>query len=331
MDNFLQLVKNIFDLFDGKTYQEDGKKDCCKNLCRKKTTELHDVMLNLENKTIKCLDKGFVTLVDVLPRLVPNEQKTADYAVVQMARVSYGEGTKTINEDKGLIRYLMRHNHTTPFEGVVFKFHCKLPIFCARQIIRHRTASVNEQSGRYSILKDEFFFPSKDGLRQQSVVNKQGGDEVIDEDVANQFLNCLSNVSDSSYSLYETFLNKKLSREQARMMLPVNLYTEWYWQINLHNLLHFLALRCDEHAQYETRVFAEAMLKLITPIIPVVIEAWNDYHDHRGAMKLTRLEIEALKTSIANNSKFVQIDSDNKREKQEWLAKAKNLGLLIEG
>ena len=289
---------------------------------------MHDVMSNVPESTIKCLDKGFVTLVDVMPRLVPEDRKTADFAIVQAARVSYGDGTKTVNEDRGLIRYLLRHAHTTPFEMVEFKFHCKMPIFIARQWIRHRTANVNEYSGRYSIMKDEFYRPDIENVRQQSKSNKQGGEEKVSNLDAQEFLNSLDELCSRSYEDYFAFSGKGIAREQARMILPVNLYTEWYWKIDLHNLFHFLALRCDAHAQYEIRVFADAMLKLIEPIVPLAVEAWNDYHDHRGAVKLTRLEIEAISKSLGGMS-VSPLECDNKREQEEWVAKAKKLGLTV--
>jgi thymidylate synthase (FAD) len=286
-------------------------------------------MENIIEKTIKCLDLGFVTLVDVMPRLVPEDRKTADFAIVQAARVSYGDGTKTINEDRGLIRYLMRHSHSTPLEMVEFKFHMKLPIFCARQIIRHRMVSVNEYSGRYSVMKDEFYFPDVNNLRLQSKTNKQGGDDAIEVDTAKDFLAYLDEACIKSYQTYTDYLDKGIAREQARMILPLNLYTEWYWKIDLHNLFHFLGLRCDSHAQWETRVFAEAMLSLIQPIVPIAVEAWNDYHDHRGAMKLTKLEIDAIKRTFAGQ-KVKPLDCDNKREQAEWIAKAARIGLAVE-
>jgi len=291
----------------------------------------HDVMLNLKEKTIKCLDHGHVTLVDVMPRLAPDGQTTADYAIVQAARVSYGDGTKTLNEDRGLIRYLMRHLHTTPFEMCEFKFHCKMPIFIARQWIRHRTANVNEYSGRYSILKDEFFIP--EAARQQSTQNKQGGEQRLDNATSEQFSDYISSLCGEAYSKYEEFLEKGVSRELARISLPVNLYTEWYWKIDLHNLFHFLALRCDSHAQYEIRVFADAMLDLIRPIVPVSVEAWEDYNDHRGGVKLTRLEVEAIKGTLNRIKerhpgllKSEPIHSENNREQQEWTSKSTKLG-----
>lgn len=291
-------------------------------------------MANVPELTIKCLDKGFVSLVDVMPRIVPEDRKTADFAIVQAARVSYGDGTKTVNEDRGLIRYLLRHSHTTPFEMVEFKFCCKLPIFVARQWIRHRMSSTNEYSGRYSVMKDEFYIPDVDNIRQQSKNNKQGGDGKIETMDAEGFVAHLNAVCNESYGSYQDYLERGVAREQARMILPVNNYTEWYWKIDLHNLFHFLALRCDAHAQWEIRVFAEAMLKLIQPIVPVAVEAWNDYHDHRGAVKLTRLEIEAVKKFVdwaAHYGPFpgFPIDSDNKREQAEWIEKAKKLGIEV--
>lgn len=539
---------------------------------------MYDVLQNLTNKEIKCLDLGFVALVDVMPRLVPEEQKTADYAIVQAARVSYGDGTKSVNEDKGLIRYLMRHVHSTPFEMVEFKFHMKLPIFCARQIIRHRTVSVNEYSGRYSVMKDEFYFPNLDNLKLQSKTNKQGGADKIDAGTANDFLAHLDELCNKSYQAYIEYLDKGISREQARMILPLNLYcvhvdtpilthdlkwvkagdlqegdpllgfeeypgrgrgsgrrlmpstvanfsikkddlykiilsngdelicngehqwlgcyvsgsrrtwletkqiaknpnlwrllktfnvwksessydwgflsaafdgegyityttgngksvgfvqkdnpllsrvrkilgkegirwsefasgaktininilgglssvleflgrarpprllanwmadtngglfpkdtptiisvepigkgeiasfstssktyfangypchnTEWYWKVDLKNLFHFLGLRCDTHAQWETRVFAEAMLNLIQPIVPMAVEAWNDYNEFRGAVKLTRLEIDALLRSFSGQV-VKNISSDNKREQAEWAEKALRMGLTV--
>jgi thymidylate synthase (FAD) len=292
---------------------------------------LHDVLTNVTNPRINCLDHGFVELVDVMPRLVPDDdRKTSDYAIVQAARVSYGPGTKKVNEDRGLIRYLMRHLHTTPFEMVEFKFHCKMPIFVARQWIRHRTANVNEVSGRYSILKDEFYFPEVENIRQQSKSNRQGGEEKIEEEWATKYLNYLKTICTESYDIYEDYLGLGVSREQARMILPINLYTEWYWKIDLHNLFHFLGLRCDAHAQWEIRVFADAMLALIKPIVPFAVEAWEDYHDHRGAMKVTKLEIEAMQRALAG-FKVGKLDSDNSREQAEWQAKAARMGLTVEG
>jgi thymidylate synthase (FAD) len=266
----------------------------------------------------KVHEHGLVSLVDVMPRLVPLGQK-ADYAIVQAARVSYAEGTKQVNEDKGLIRYLMRHRHTTPSEMVEFKFHCAMPIFVARQWIRHRTANVNEMSGRYSVLPDKFYYPKINNVREQSVKNKQCSEGSITEIEAEEFIKLLEQHCKQSYSLYELALSKNIGREQARMVLPVNLYTEWYWKIDLHNLLHFLSLRADKHAQQEIQDYANAMIELIKPIVPVSIEAWDQYHPLRNGMLLSQLEVEAIKTGIFN--------SENKREISEWEEKRKILGI----
>lgn len=448
---------------------------------------MYDVLENLVEKKINCLDKGFVILVDCMPRLVP--EKTADYAICQMARVSYGEGTKKISEDRSLIRYLMRHAHSSPYESVNFKFYMKLPIFVARQIVRTRTAclasdveiytnakkikvadfykkwqktynhtklskikvlmltetnntfsytnindiwengekevlevelynnykikmtknhlcytekgwltleqavnpqirannvvtwkenhpgfaviennkvkfykiktikytgfekvydlevvgpyhnfvangfvvhnSINEISARYSILKEEFHYPDKENIKHQSKTNKQGGEDIVEDTVADTFLANLHETCDENYDIYQKFLTEDVSREQARMILPLNIFTEWFWCINLHNLFHFLALRCDSHAQFETRVYAEAMLSLIKPIVPFAVEAWEDYHDHRSAIKLTRLEIEAIQSSLAGKT-VKMIECDNKREQAEWVEKAKKIGLIVD-
>ena len=289
---------------------------------------MHDVLTNVSEKTIKCLDKGHVTILDVMPRLVPDDRKTADYAIVQAARVSYGDGTKTINEDRGLIRYLLRQKHTTPFEMIEIKFNVKMPIFIARQMVRHRTANINEYSGRYSMMKDEFYKPEIENVRQQSSVNKQGSGESINEVDASNFIEKIDSICNQSYEEYEKAIQNGVAREQARMLLPVNLYTEWYWKVDLHNLLHFLALRCDAHAQWEIRVFANAMLELIKPIVPWAIEAWEDYHEHRGAIRLTKLEVDAMVSSLGGIS-VNSLKTDNKREQEEWKTKAAMLGLSV--
>lgn len=279
---------------------------------------MHDVLSNPESLTIDCLDHGFVRLVDVMPREVTDQgDKTADGAIVQAARVSYGEGTKTINEDRGLIRYLMRHSHTTPLEMVEFKFHCKMPIFVARQWIRHRTANVNEVSARYTEMKDEFFIPEE--LRKQSATNKQGSDGGFRRVDELSYIGRIENVSKECYNAYGHMITAGVAKELARVVLPVNLYTEWYWKIDLHNLLHFLALRCDSHAQHQIRVFADAMLSLITPIVPLAIEAWEDYHPMRGGMRLSRQEVESLSKLLL----FARpkLNCDNQREVAEFEAK----------
>ena len=295
-------------------------------------TPLVDVMGGASRHQIACLDKGFVALLDAMPRLIPHGQ-TADSAIVQSARVSYGQGTKHINEDRGLIRYLLRHRHTTPFEMVEFKFHVAMPIFIARQWIRHRTANVNEYSGRYSVMPDRFYRPTLENVRRQSSSNRQGGAERFvttpgadvppdEAKTAEAFLDYLCE-SEALYKKYVDLTERGVSREMARIGLPVSLYTEWYWKIDLHNLLHFLSLRMDSHAQEEIRVYAQAMHDLIAPIVPLTIEAWNDYH--WGGVHLSRLEIEALRNAAAGGKG--DINTTNKREATEWAEKRAKLGL----
>jgi thymidylate synthase (FAD) len=278
---------------------------------------MRDLMEGDARREVPCLDHGMVALVDVMPRLAP-EGQTADQAIVQAARVSYGAGTKRVNEDRGLIRYLLRHRHTTPFEMVEFKFHCAMPIFIARQWIRHRTASVNEYSGRYSIMPERFYRPNEEDVRKQSATNRQGGEEPMEPATTQRFLELLDRAH-AMHAEYMALNEEGLARELARIALPQSLYTEWYWKIDLHNLLHFLALRIDAHAQREIRVYAQAMLDLIEPMVPVTVEAFRDYR--LESMQLTRLEVEALRAGSET------IDSTNKREQAEWKAKRAALGL----
>jgi len=239
----------------------------------------------LLGKRIDCLDKGFVRLIDVMGD---------DAAIVQAARVSYGSGTKKVLEDRGLIRYLLRHAHTTPFEMVEFKFHVKLPIFVARQWIRHRTANVNEYSGRYSEMKDEFYTPNPNDIRPQSVLNKQGrSEETLPDGMAEQAANAFKAGQDEAYAQYQEFLEQGIAREIARINLPVSNYTEWYWKIDLHNLFHFLRLRIDAHAQYEIRVFAEAIAELVKPFVPHAWQAFEDYV--LNAHRMTAPELKVMK------------------------------------
>jgi len=279
-------------------------------------TELVDVMGGAARWEIKVHDHGLVALCDVMPRLAP-AGKTADFAIVQAARVSYGEGTRQVNEDRGLIRYLARHRHTTPFEMVEFKFHHVMPIFVARQWIRHRTANVNEYSARYSVVRDRFYRPSMENVRKQSTVNRQGGTEPIDELTARQFLEYLDR-SEAQYAEYEKMLERGVSRELARIALPVNVYTEWYWKCDLHNVLHFLSLRMDAHAQQEIRDYATAMFALIQPIVPIAAEAFMDYQ--MQGVHLSRLELESLRTGQP-------LATTNKREQAEWDEKKKAMGM----
>lgn len=277
---------------------------------------------------IKVLDHGFIALLDVMPRLVPTGQ-TADQAIVQAARVSYGQGTKQVSEDRGLIRYLLRHRHTTPFEMVEVKFHIAMPIFVARQWIRHRTANVNEYSARYSILPDRFYTPTIDAIRKQSQSNRQGGEETFavgqapdEAATAQAFLEYL-NDAEGLYEKYLKLTSQGVSRELARMGLPVNVYTEWYWKCDLHNTLRFLSLRMDSHAQLEIREFAQAMWRLLEPLAPFTMEAFRDYE--LESMRLTKLEIEAMKRAAQGLPP--ELDSSNRREQAEWAAKRQSLGI----
>ncbi len=277
---------------------------------------LVDIMNGAARWEVKVHDHGMVALCDVMPRMVP-QGKTADFAIVQAARVSYGQGTKQVNEDRGLIRYLARHRHTTPFEMVEFKFHCVMPIFIARQWIRHRTANVNEYSARYSVVQDRFYRPSIENVRQQSKSNRQGGDETIDALTAQEFLDYLDR-AEKAYEEYAKLMEKGVSRELARIALPVSVYTEWYWKCDLHNICRFLSLRMDAHAQQEIQDYARAMYELIKPIVPVAAEAFMDYDF--GGMHLTRLEIEAMQSGEP-------LKTENKREIAEWDEKKKKLGM----
>ena len=290
---------------------------------------MKDVFLNILKDDISCLDKGFVKLVDCMPRILPEKEETADYAIAEAARRSYKE-LKTISNNKTLIRYLMRKVHTGPFEMIEFKFCIKLPMYICTQILRHRTASMNILSGRYSLMTDEFYIPDIDNIRFQDNNNKQGSEGIMNNESSQEIINDISRVHQITYEQYTKNLEKGMVREQARGILPYDLYTEMYWKIDLKNLLHFLALRCDEHSQQEIRIYSDAILELITPIVPITIDAWNDYHPLRDALILTRLEVEALKEIIGiKQYKINSLDSDNKRERKEWVEKAKKLGINI--
>ena len=251
-------------------------------------------------QALPVLDHGFVRVVDYMGD---------DAAVVQAARVSYGRGTRAANEDRGLIRYLMRHRHTTPFEMCEIKYHVKLPIFVARQWIRHRTANVNEYSARYSILDREFYLPAPAQLAAQSEVNRQGRGAVLEGAEAARVLDLLREDATRSYDHYIEMLNEDeagqvldssrqgLARELARMNLTLNTYTQWYWKTDLHNLLHFLSLRADPHAQYEIRVYAEAMLETVRAWVPHCFEAFRDYR--LGAVTLSAQMLGVVKRMLA--------------------------------
>ena len=287
-----------------------------------------DALDLVPNKKIQCLDNGFVELIDVMPRIVP-EGQTCDYAICQMARLSYQHGTKTINEDKGLFNLLMRNSHTSPFEAIEIKLNLKMPIFVSRQFCRHRTSSLNEISARYSVMKDEFYFPNAEDLRKQSTTNKQGSDGNIETEQAEVFAKIIRQQCRDSYAWYTNMLEAGVSREQARMILPLNLYTQFYWKQNLHNMLHLLALRMDSHAQYEIRVYANAMYEIVKHLAPWTVEAFDNYHPMRNATKLTKMEKDAIKkynSSKGSLSLIGEIDTTNKREQNEWKVKAKELG-----
>ena len=223
----------------------------------------------ISKEAIQCLDKGFVRLVDSMG---------SDDSIVQAARVSYGKGTKKRTQDRGLIRYLMRHKHTTPFEMVEFKFHAKMPIFVARQWVRHRTATINEYSLRYSEARDDFYIPNFDDIHFQSTINKQGRAETeVPDELKNRVISHFEEISKRSFDLYSEMNENGIARELARAILPVNFYTEWYWKNDLHNTFHFLRLRMDAHAQYEIRVYANAMAEIIKKIVPMAFEAFEDY------------------------------------------------------
>ena len=260
----------------------------------KKNQTLRAVSVGMENHLYKAypvLDHGFVRIVDYMGD---------DAAICQAARVSYGRGTKSVQNDEGLIRYLMRHWHSTPFEMCEVKLHVKLPVFVARQWIRHRTANVNEYSARYSILDREFYIPEPEALAAQSVVNNQGRGEVLTGEEAEKVLRLLKNDSAQTYYHYEQMISqegqKGLARELARMNLPANIYTQWYWKVDLHNLLHFLRLRADSHAQYEIRVYADEICKLVKDWVPFAYAAFEDYR--LGGATLSSKAIECVKRMI---------------------------------
>ncbi len=237
------------------------------------------------------LDHGFVRVIDYMGD---------DSAICQAARVSYGKGTKAVTNDEGLIRYLMRHWHSTPFEMCEVKFHVKLPVFVARQWIRHRTANVNEYSARYSILDREFYIPAPDALAAQSTVNNQGRGELLEGEEAARVLELLKSDSGRAYDHYEDMLSqdgqKGLARELARMNLPANVYTQWYWKVDLHNLFHFLRLRADVHAQYEIRVYAEEMCRIVADWVPLAFGAFEDYR--LGGVQLSGKAIDCVRRML---------------------------------
>ncbi len=241
------------------------------------------------------LDHGFVRVIDYMGD---------DAAIVQAARVSYGAGTKKARDDAGLIRYLMRHWHSTPFEMCEIKLHVKLPVFVARQWIRHRTANVNEYSARYSILDREFYIPAPEHLAAQSTSNNQGRGDVLQGEEAARVLDILRDDATRAYDHYEDMLSQEgqqgLARELARMNLPANVYTQWYWKTDLHNLFHFLRLRADAHAQYEIRVYAEEICRIVADWVPAAYGAFEDYR--LGGATLSARALDAVRRMLAGET-----------------------------
>ena len=258
------------------------------------------------------LDHGFVRVIDYMGD---------DAAICQAARVSYGKGTKSVQNDEGLIRYLMRHWHSTPFEVCEIKLHVKLPVFVARQWIRHRTANVNEYSARYSILDREFYIPEPDALAAQSVVNNQGRGEAPSGEEAARVLEYLKGDAARCYDHYEEMIGQEgqqgLARELARMNLPANIYTQWYWKVDLHNLFHFLRLRADAHAQYEIRVYAEEICKLVADWVPAAYGAFEDYR--MGGATLSSRAIDCVKRMLKGEEVTQESSGMSKGEWREFM------------
>lgn len=269
---------------------------------------------------IKVLDHGFIRVIDYMGD---------DAAIVQAARVSYGKGTKMLSQDKGLINYLMRHYHTTPFEMCEIKLHIKLPIFIARQWIRHRTANVNEYSARYSILDKEFYLPDPQNIEIQSQSNKQGREGILDPNKAQRVLDILREDSLRCYDNYMDLLNLDektgevkdpnkdgIARELARMNLTLNYYTQWYWKIDLNNLLHFLRLRADAHAQYEIREYSNIMLDIVSKWVPLAYEAFTNYR--KDSVNLSKTGVEILKKMLKGKQLSQEDSGMSKREWSEF-------------
>jgi len=264
-------------------------------------------------KAFEVLDHGFVRVIDYMGD---------DAAICQAARVSYGKGTKSVQNDTGLIRYLMRHWHSTPFEMCEVKLHVKLPVFVARQWIRHRTANVNEYSARYSILDREFYIPAPEDLAAQSVINNQGRGEALSGEEAARVLRYLKDDSMRAYDHYEEMISQEdqqgLARELARMNLPANVYTQWYWKVDLHNLFHFLRLRADAHAQYEIRVYADAICDIVKDWVPAAYGAFEDYR--LGGAQLSARALECIKRMLSGETVTAETSGMSKGEWREFEA-----------
>ena len=294
---------------------------------------------------IKCLDHGFIYLTDYMG---------TDDAIDEAARTSYGVGTRSVNAVEGLLRFLMRHRHTSPYEMVEIKFHAKHPIFVARQWVRHRTASLNEYSGRYSVIPREFYVPEPDAVQLQDTKNRQGRGEHADDDLKAEFIQWYAATAEEVYDRYVQFagtgdvddagdidMGEGIARELARGPLGTQFYTQWYWKIDLHNLFHFLGLRMDPHAQLEIRVYADAMAQIVEAAFPIAYKAFEDYKLY--ALNFSRLELDALEAILSEASS--QVDQDflessirtvvdsyikNGREKTEALSKFERLGLSLD-
>jgi thymidylate synthase (FAD) len=270
------------------------------------------------DKEFQVLDHGFVRLVDYLG---------GDARIVQSARVSYGEGTKTLREDKTLIDYLLRNKHTSPFEQVILTFHVKMPIFVARQWIRHRTARLNEISGRYSVMRDEFYTPQPDEVRFQSKRNKQGGStQDVPDAMREKVIALLQQEQQQLYGDYETMLEDGIARELARINLPLSLYTEMYWQIDLNNLFHFLRLRMDWHAQYEIRVFGDTMAQITKAVAPMAYEAFEEHLLHGRNFSKTELELLRAALDLGKLAEATLKSDMRETRQQEFLDK---LGVVL--
>ncbi len=263
-------------------------------------------------KAYDVLDHGFIRVIDYMGD---------DAAICQAARVSYGKGTKSVQNDEGLIRYLMRHWHSTPFEMCEIKLHVKLPVFVARQWIRHRTANVNEYSARYSILDREFYIPEADKLAAQSVINNQGRGEALTGEEAARVLEYLKGDAARCYDHYEEMIGQEgqqgLARELARMNLPANIYTQWYWKVDLHNLFHFLRLRADAHAQYEIRVYAEEICKVVADWVPAAYGAFEDYR--MGGATLSSKAIDCVRRMLKGEDVTQETSGMSKGEWREFM------------
>ena len=295
------------------TISEEDKKSVEEERNKSFTTKRATVE-GLENglfKIFPALDHGLVRVIDYMGD---------DDAIVQAARVSYGAGTKKAQDDNSLIRYLMRHWHSTPFEMCEIKFHIKLPVFVARQWIRHRTANVNEYSARYSILDKEFYIPDPSNLAAQSKINNQGRGEVLEAEEAQRVLEILKNDSNQSYANYERLLSSDgkpgLARELARMSLPTNIYTQWYWKTDLHNLFNFLRLRADKHAQYEIRVYAEIIGEIVQKWVPKAFQAFLDYR--LNSIHLSSQAVECLNKKLKGEKIAFENSGMSKREWNEF-------------